>query len=227
MPRSRSSRPTKGTCPRRAPRAALLEGRSDSGRRRPAALASRRRAAWMQRMSQLRRAAGLLLGATTLLLLPPTGTAVAAGRARGGRQADDLRPSRRSRATGPSTRSAPTGSRRAWAPTTSSPTSSRPRTTCSSRATSPRSAAPPTSPSHPEFADRRTTKVIDGDHVRGRVVHRGLHARRAQDAARQGAPARRAPAQHALRRPLRRSRPSRRSSSCATGSRRSCTARSG
>ena len=39
---------------------------------------------------------------------------------------------------------------------------------------------------HPEFAARRTTKTIDGiaDH---RLVHRGLHARRAEDAAREGA----------------------------------------
>ncbi len=41
------------------------------------------------------------------------------------------------------------------------------------------------------------------DHVRERLVHRRLHARRAQDAAREGADARRPPAQHALRRPLR------------------------
>ena len=41
---------------------------------------------------------------------------------------------------------------------------------------------------HPEFAGRRTTKTIDGadDH---RLVHRGLHARRAAHPARQGAPA--------------------------------------
>ena len=36
-----------------------------------------------------------------------------------------------------------------------------------------------------------------------RLVHRGLHARRAQDAAREGAPAGTAPAQHALQRPVR------------------------
>ena len=55
---------------------------------------------------------------------------------------------------------------------------------------------------HPEFADRKTTKTIDGitDH---RLVHRGLHARRAQDAARQGAAPGRAAGEHALRRPLR------------------------
>ena len=35
----------------------------------------------------------------------------------------------------------------------------------------------------PEFAERRTTKVVDGDPP-DRVVHRGLHAGRAQDAAR-------------------------------------------
>ena len=51
---------------------------------------------------------------------------------------------------------------RAWAPTTSSPTWSRRRTACWSRGTRTRSAARPTSPSHPEFAVRRTTKTIDG-----------------------------------------------------------------
>ena len=54
----------------------------------------------------------------------------------------------------------------------------------------------------PEFAGRRTTKTIDG--VRAdRLVHRGLHARRAQDAARQGAHPGHPPAQHALQRALR------------------------
>ena len=42
---------------------------------------------------------------------------------------------------------------------------------------------------HPEFADRRTTRTIDGVSHHG-LVHRGLHARRAQDAARDRAPAR-------------------------------------
>ena len=55
---------------------------------------------------------------------------------------------------------------------------------------------------HPEFADRRTTKTIDGA-AGDRLVHRGLHAGRAQDAARQGAAAAGAPGQHPLRRPLR------------------------
>ena len=51
---------------------------------------------------------------------------------------------------------------------------------------------------HPEFADRRTTKLIDGvDHG---LVHRGLHLPRAQDPQRQGAPAAGAPGQHGLRR---------------------------
>ena len=58
---------------------------------------------------------------------------------------------------------------------------------------------------HPEFAGRRTTKVIDGIE-RDRLVHRGLHARRAEDAARQGAAARPAPGQHRVRRAVRRSR---------------------
>ena len=56
---------------------------------------------------------------------------------------------------------------RPWAPTTSSPTWSRPRTACSSRATRTRSRARPTSPTHPEFAARRTTKTIDGSPMTG------------------------------------------------------------
>ena len=70
-------------------------------------------------------------------------------------------------ATGPSTRSPPTSWPSCSAPTSSSPTSSPPRTACSSPATRTRSAAPPTSPSHPEFADRRTTKTIDGVAITG------------------------------------------------------------
>ena len=77
------------------------------------------------------------------------------------------------------------------APTTSSPTSSRPRTACWSPGTRTRSAAPPTSPTTPSSPPAATTKIIDGAR-RHRLVHRGLHARRAEDAARQGAPARRA-----------------------------------
>ena len=41
---------------------------------------------------------------------------------------------------------------------------------------------------HPEFADRRASKIIDG-RVGHRLVHRGLHPRRAADPARQGAAA--------------------------------------
>ena len=91
-------------------------------------------------------------------------------------------------ATGPSTRSRRTGWRSGWVPTTSSPTSSRPRTASSSPGTRTRSAAPPTWPTTPEFADRRDH---EGDRrPRGdRLVHRGLHPRRAEDAAGQGAAA--------------------------------------
>ena len=114
-------------------------------------------------------------------------------------------------ATAPSTRWPPTSRRSCSAPTSSSPTSCRPRTACSWPGTRTRSAAPPTSPPSPEFADRRTTKTIDGvaDH---RLVHRGLHARRAAHAAGQGAdpgdPAR----QHRVRRAATASRRSTRSS---------------
>ena len=93
-------------------------------------------------------------------------------------------------ATGPNTPSPPTSWRSASAPTTSSPTSCRPRTASSSPGTRTRSPAPPTWPTHPEFADRRTTKTIDGV-ARHRLVHRGLHPRRAADPAGQGAAARR------------------------------------
>ena len=63
----------------------------------------------------------------------------------------------------------------------------------------------------PEFAPRRTTKQIDG--TRGdRLVHRGLHARRAEDAAREGAPAGPAAGQHGVRRALRDPDAARRSS---------------
>ena len=54
----------------------------------------------------------------------------------------------------------------------------------------------------PEFADRHTTKTIDGVE-RHRLVHRGLHAGRAEDAAGEGAHPGDPPAQHDLRRPLR------------------------
>ena len=54
---------------------------------------------------------------------------------------------------------------------------------------------------HPEFAGRKTTKTIDGvsDH---RLVHRGLHPRRAEDAARPRALPGRSPGQQAVRRHL-------------------------
>ena len=55
---------------------------------------------------------------------------------------------------------------------------------------------------HPEFAARRKTKVDRRRH-RHRLVHRGLHARRAQDAAGDGAAARAAAGEHGVRRPVR------------------------
>ena len=64
---------------------------------------------------------------------------------------------------------------------------------------------------HPEFADRRTTKV-DRRHAADRLVHRGLHARRAQDAARERADPAAAAGEHGVRRRCTRSRPCRRSS---------------
>ena len=75
----------------------------------------------------------------------------------------------------------------------------------------------------PEFAARRTTKTIDGvaDH---RLVHRGLHARRAQDPAGQGAHSRSATRQHGLQRAVRRSRPSTRCST-SPGTRAPATAK--
>ena len=54
-----------------------------------------------------------------------------------------------------------------WAPTSSSPTSSRPRTACSSPATSPRSAAPRTSPTTPSSPPARPPRRIDGVAVTG------------------------------------------------------------
>ena len=87
----------------------------------------------------------------------------------------------------------------------------RPRTACSSPATRTRSADTTDVADHPEFASRKTTKTVDGVSV-DRLVHRGLHARRTQDAARQGAPACDPPRQHAPSTASSRSRPSRRSS---------------
>ena len=93
-------------------------------------------------------------------------------------RAAGLRPPRRAPATAPST----PWRRTAWpsrsAPTTSSPTWSRPRTACSSPATRTRSPAPPTSPTTPSSPTGATTKTIDGVEY-DRVVHRGLHPRRA------------------------------------------------
>ncbi len=55
---------------------------------------------------------------------------------------------------------------------------------------------------HPEFADRQTTKV-DRRRLCHRLVHRGLHAGRAQDAPGEGADARRPARQRRLRRQVR------------------------
>ena len=60
---------------------------------------------------------------------------------------------------------------------------------------------PPMSPTTPSSPDRKTTKTVDGV-ATDRLVHRGLHPRRAEDAAREGAHPRHPAAQHPLRRPL-------------------------
>ena len=100
----------------------------------------------------------------TLVLVPAAAVAIALTAASpkasaNGRREPIVIAHRGAAATGPSTRSPPISSRSTWAPTTSSPTWSPPRTACSSPATRTRSRARPTSPTHPEFADRRTTKV--------------------------------------------------------------------
>ena len=97
--------------------------------------------------------------------------------------ADRHRPSRRQRLA-PRTHAGGLRARdRRRAPTSSSPIWCRPRTTCSSRGTRTTSPTRPTSPPIPNSPARKTTKTIDGadDH---RLVHRGFHARRAEDAAR-------------------------------------------
>ena len=71
-----------------------------------------------------------------------------------------------------------------------------PRTASSSRATRTRSAGTTDVADHPEFADRRTTKTIDGARA-DRLVHRGLHPRGARRRCAPGAPAGLRPAQHA------------------------------
>ena len=91
--------------------------------------------------------------------------------------------------TGPSTRWPPTSRPSSSAPTTSSRISSPPRTACSSPATRTRSAAPPTSPAAP--SSRPPHDQDDRRRERDRVVHRGLHPRRAEDAARRRADPRR------------------------------------
>ena len=63
-------------------------------------------------------------------------------------------------------------------------TSCPPRTATSSAATSPRSAARRTSPTTPSSPAAGPPRSVDGVSAH-RLVHRGLHARRAEDAARQ------------------------------------------
>ena len=124
----------------------------------------------------------------------------AGGLRAGGRRAPERRLARWSSATaapaatGPSTRSPPTSWRSRWAPTSSSPTWWRPRTASWSPATRTRSRGTTDVARAPRVrrpADAR--KTIDGAEVT-RLVHRGLHPRRAQDAARpRAAPAFRRP----------------------------------
>ena len=112
------------------------------------------------------------------------------------------RPPGRQRLPARSTRWRRTGWPSGWAPTTSSPTWCPPRTACWSPGTRTRSPAPPTCRPTRSSPARRATKTIDG--VAGdRLVHRGLHAGRAEDAAGQGAAAAGAGDQHRVRRPLR------------------------
>ena len=110
---------------------------------------------------------------------------------------------RGARPTGRSTRSRPTRWRSRWARTTSSPTSCSPRTASSSPATSPISAGRPTSPTIRSSRAAGRTRTIDGVVFTNTLVHLRLHARRAQDAAGEGAAPRRPPAEHGARRAVR------------------------
>ena len=92
--------------------------------------------------------------------------------------------------------------RRAWAPTTSSPTSSPPRTACSSPATRTRSAAPPTSPTTPSSPAARPPRSIDGVTVTGWFTEDFTLAELKTLRAKERHPAD-PPGQHALRRPVR------------------------
>ena len=110
--------------------------------------------------SPLRRLAGLVLGATLLLMLASTGVALAHG---GGDRGDEPTIYGHRGASGyrPEHTLGSYRSPRAWAPTTSSPTSSRPRTVLVVRH-EPAIGGTTDVADHPEFAGRRTTKVIDG-----------------------------------------------------------------
>ena len=99
------------------------------------------------------------------------------------------------------------------------------RTACSWRVTRTRSRATTDVATHPEFAAPPHDEDDRRRHAH-RLVHRGLHARRAEDAAGESSASRRCGPQHALQRPLRRCPPSRRSSTSPSGSRGSSAARS-
>ena len=162
----------------------------------------------------LRRLAALLLAGATLLLMP-SGIASAHG---GGHHAGDkptIYGHRGAAGYRAEHRSAGTGSPRGWAPTTSSRISCRRRTAQLVGRHEPEIGETTDVADHPEFAAPPEDAGDRRQDVRDRLVHRRLHARRAADAAGQGAAAHRPPAQHALRRALRGSRRSRRSSTCA------------
>ena len=107
-----------------------------------------------------------------MLLLVPAANASAGDRHGGGGGGDDgARPTiyghRGAAGYRPEHTLGSYSSARGWAPTTSSPTSCRPRTTCSSPATRTRSAARPTSPTTPSSPTARRPRSIDGVAVTG------------------------------------------------------------
>ena len=114
-------------------------------------------------MNALRRGAALAAAATILLMLPLTGSAIAHDHR--GHEGDDTPTIYGHRGASGYRPEHTLGSyqlARAWAPTTSSRTSCRPRTACSSCRHETDIGGTTDVSAHPEFADRKTTKVIDG-----------------------------------------------------------------
>ena len=112
---------------------------------------------------------------------------------------------------------APTNWPPGWAPTSSSRTWCRPRTTSWSPATRTRSPARRTSRTIPSSPTARRPRPSTAS--RHRLVHRGLHPRRAQDTAGDGAAARRCGSGTPSTTDSSRSRRSRRYLTCASGCR--------